>query len=29
MNEKDCFDDFIVGFGYRGVRGSRVPASPP
>jgi hypothetical protein len=28
MNEKDCFDDFIVGFGFRGGRGGRVPPSP-
>jgi len=28
MNEKDCFDDFIVGFGFRGGRVGRVPPSP-
>jgi hypothetical protein len=22
MNEKDCFDDFIVGFGFRGWQGA-------
>jgi len=28
MNEKDYFDDFIVGFGFRGGRGGRVSPSP-